>query len=105
MPELTLVVRMNAKPGRKTALERALRAAVAPTHAEPGCLRYALHRAIDEPSVFVLVERWRSQSDLDEHMQTPHLVELLATLGELLAGPADVGRYELLPGGDPQKAL
>lgn len=105
MPEITLVVRMNAKPGREEAVARALRAAVAPTHSEPGCLRYALHRAIDEPTVFVLVERWRSQSDLDEHMQTPHLVELLSVLEALLAEPADVGRYELLPEGDPQKAL
>lgn len=105
MSELTLVVRMNASPGREAEVERALRAAVAPTHAEPGCLRYALHRGVDEPSVFVLVERWRSRAALDEHMRTPHLVELLATLGELLAEPAAVGRYELVPEGDPQKAL
>src|SRR5205807_8561080 len=40
MPELTVVAKVRAKPGREADLEREFRAIVGPTHAELGCLRY-----------------------------------------------------------------
>ncbi|HEY9372761.1 antibiotic biosynthesis monooxygenase family protein, partial [Streptomyces sp.] len=54
---IQLVILSNALPGRGqeqvTAFER-----LAPiVRAEPGCLRYDMHRVSDEPDRFVLIER------------------------------------------------
>ena len=103
MAELTVVARIKAQPGKEVEMERVLRAAVAPTHEEPGCLRYALHRSTDDPATFLFVERWQSKAALDQHRETPHLKTLFGKLRELVAGPADVGIYELLPEGKPEK--
>jgi quinol monooxygenase YgiN len=104
MSEITLIVRVKAKLGREKALEHALRAVVSPTHLEPGCLRFALHRSTADTGTFLLVERWTGQSALDEHMKEPYLTRLLAELKEL-AEPSDVGTYELLQEGDIAKLL
>jgi quinol monooxygenase YgiN len=104
MAELTVIARLKARPGKEAELEQALRAAVAPTHEEPGCLRYALHRSTDDPATFLLVERWVSKAALDQHMETPHLKALRGKFKELLDG-RDVGLYELLPEGRPEKRL
>src|SRR5215470_16280434 len=105
MPPVTLIVRMNAKPGKASEVEAALRAAVAPTHTEAGCLRYALLHSTKAPDFFVLVERWASQGDLDAHMKMPYLQTLFAVLKEALAAPAEVESYEMTADGNPAKNL
>jgi quinol monooxygenase YgiN len=104
MSELTLIVRVTAKPGRAAELESALRAVVAPTHAEAGCIRYALHRLAGNSNVYLLIERWSSKQALEEHLAQPYLKELLAKMQEL-AEPPDVAEYEVVTVGDPKKLL
>jgi quinol monooxygenase YgiN len=103
MAELTVIARVKAKPGKEGELEQALRAAVAPTHEEPGCLRYALHHSTEDSATFLLVERWASMAALEQHRKTPHLKVLFGKLQELLEGSPQVGLYELLPEGKPEK--
>jgi len=38
----------------------------------------------------VFVEVWRSQADLDEHLQKPYLQAFVEEAGELLTEPLDV---------------
>jgi len=104
MSEITVVVRIKANPGQKQALERELRVSVPPTHTEPGCLRFALHRSTTEDGVFMLVERWTSKLALDEHLQKPYLTHLLAQLKEL-AESSEASVYEMLAEGDVRKLL
>lgn len=102
MSEVVVVAVVKAKPGRESELERELRKLIVPTHAEPGCILYALHRSTSDPCELVFVERWRSRDDLDAHMKAPHLQHLPA-LAELLAEPMRAYVLEALPGGDPGK--
>jgi quinol monooxygenase YgiN len=104
LPEISLIVRMKAKPGRGQDLEAALRAVVEPTHREPGCMRFALHRSMTDAATYVLVERWSSKQALESHLAQPYLRTLLGQLAQL-AEPADVAEYELLMAGDPEKLL
>lgn len=104
MSEITLIVKIKAKPGQAQALERELRDAVGPTHTEPGCLRFALHRSNAETDAFLLVERWTSQAALDEHLKKPYLVKLLESL-KALAHSSDASAYELLAEGQSAKLL
>jgi quinol monooxygenase YgiN len=103
MPELTVVARVKAKSGREADLEREFRAIVGPTHAESGCLRYALHRALEDPTLFITIERWVSKEAIDRHFGAPHIQSLLKKAGDLLVGPPEITVFELLPEGQPAK--
>ena len=82
MSEIVGVVDVRAAEGRADAVLAAFEACTVQTHEEPGCLLYALHRDNADPHHFVLLERWRSQEDLDAHFATPHVGALLAFAGE-----------------------
>jgi quinol monooxygenase YgiN len=69
-----LNVHMEAVPGHEEELAEQLLALVAPTHAEPGCLIYQLHRDPENPGKFMFYERFINQEALDSHSQSPHLV-------------------------------
>lgn len=101
--QITVTAHSQARPGKEKELEAALRAVVAPTHAEVGCLRYAIHRGADDPSKFLVVERWASPEALAAHLKTPHIQELFSKAANLLIAPPEILSFELLPAGTPEK--
>ena len=106
MAEVIGVVDIVVAAGREQALKDAVEACARGTHAEPGCLAYALHVDGANPLHFVLIERWRSQDDLDQHMTTPHVADLFAFAGAEgnLAAPPSLAFLSALGLGDPAKA-
>ncbi|WP_425624706.1 putative quinol monooxygenase [Agrobacterium radiobacter] len=55
--------------GKEAALGAAQEKLVAETLAEDGCLRYELHRSLDEGCVRIFVETWASEAQWRPHMQ------------------------------------
>ena len=93
------------KPGTGDQLEAALRDLAAGTHGEEGCILYSLQRGLADPDTFVTVEKWRSQDDLDAHMQTPHIAAALGIATDLLARDILIVPTNLLDTGDAKGAF
>jgi len=81
---VTLMVLLRAKPGQEILLEAELRALVAPTRREPGCLTYDLHRGIETPGTFLLHEVWATREHHRAHTKTPHFTRWDARKDALL---------------------
>jgi quinol monooxygenase YgiN len=105
MSEIVVVVSLQAAEGKGDEVVKAFGEAIPPTHAEEGCVKYALHRDNNDPDHFVHIEKWRSQEDLDAHMQTPHLGAVFAALGQpgIMAGGPKMWMLSNVPRGDPEK--
>ena len=82
---LTLVVTLRAKEGQHLLLEAELRALVAPTRKEEGCLQYDLHRGADQPGSYLFHEVWESREHHVAHTRTPHFLRWNARKDSLLA--------------------
>jgi quinol monooxygenase YgiN len=85
MPALDVVAVLTAKTGSEQLVGDALAALVEPTRGEEGNISYHLFASGADPAVFITIEKWRSQDDLDAHMQTDHIKQTLAVAGEHLA--------------------
>jgi len=85
--QVTVVVRLEAKPGMEARVREELASLLAPTRQEPGCLNYDMHESPDDPSLFLFHENWTSRADLDRHLGTPHLRHWLGIADSLLAEP------------------
>jgi quinol monooxygenase YgiN len=103
MSEVVVVVTLRAKPGNDEEMRAALTAGCAETHAEDGCLVYAMHQHVDDPLAFAIVECWASQEHLDTHLALPKVKDLIATLDGLADGRPAFGVYATLAAGDPEK--
>jgi quinol monooxygenase YgiN len=82
---VTLLVQLRAKEGQHLSLESELRALIAPTRKEEGCLRYDLYRSLDDPNLFLLHEVWATREHHQAHRQTPHFLRWDARKDSLLA--------------------
>jgi quinol monooxygenase YgiN len=82
---VTLIVHLRAREGQEYLLEAELRALVAPTRKEPGCIIYDLHRSADAPGGFLFHEVWASRDAHTAHTKTPHFLRWNARKDSLLA--------------------
>lgn len=100
---VVVVATMIAKEGQEDVLEKTLRTAIAAVHAEPGCLKYALHRKAGTTGHFVMVEKWESAEALRVHGKAAALREAGPALAQALAGSPEVLVFNPLPAGDQQR--
>lgn len=105
MAEVIGVVDVVTAEGKADQVIAAVEVCVAKTHAEEGCIAYALHRDNADPNHLVLVERWRSQEDLDAHLQSEHVADLFTVAGTpgMLAAAPTLTFTTSLGLGDPAK--
>jgi quinol monooxygenase YgiN len=87
---VTVIAEFHARPGDEDHVRRTLAKMIEPTRREPGNIDYDLHQAKDDPTIFILYENWRSQADLDRHMQQPHLKRMDHELAGTLRHPYSV---------------
>lgn len=87
---VTVVARIKAREGMEEQLREETEALVQPTRSEEGCLNYDLHQGTEDPSVLVFYENWRSQQDLDEHLEQPYLKEWLEKTEDLAEGEVEI---------------
>ena len=82
---VTIVVLLRPRAGHEPFLEAELRALVAPTRKEDGCLQYDLHRSADGSGAFLLHEVWESKEHHTAHTKTDHFLRWNARKDALLA--------------------
>ena len=73
---MIVVAKLKAKAGEEGNMEEALRGMVDKVAQERGTLTYTLHRAQQDPSVFLLYERYQDASALKTHSSTSYFKEL-----------------------------
>ena len=103
--KVVVVATLQVKPGTEDEALAAAGAAIPPTHEEDGCLGYALHQDLADPTRFVFVEQWASVEALDAHSTASHLQEAFGKLGPLLAAPPVILRLAAVPFGDETKGV
>jgi quinol monooxygenase YgiN len=82
---VTLIVILRPKEGQDLLLEAELRALIAPTRREDGCLTYDLHRSVEPPVRFLLHEVWARREAHTQHTKTAHFLRWNACKDALLA--------------------
>lgn len=96
MNEITVIARVKAKVGKEKELERQWLAAVDSSRKEVGCVEYVLHRSLEDPALFVSVEKWVSKEANEKHMQSAHIQELLQQVPHLVAVPPEILPFEVV---------
>ncbi len=82
---LTVNATLKAKDGKEEALFAVLKALIAPTRAEKGCIFYDMHKSDDEPGLFMFTEEWETRPLWDDNINSPHLMACSTQQNELLA--------------------
>ena len=92
---LRVIATIPIDPERAAEAAPALAELAAASRGDEGCLAYEVYESAATPGVFVTVEEWAGQSDLDAHMTQPHVAKAFEVAGPLLVG--EVAIHPLKP--------
>ncbi len=94
-----IVAKLKAQEGKEDDIEKALLKMFPEVRAkEEGTMSYIMHKAKDNPRVFLFYEKYKDQEAFQHHSSTPYFKELFATIGPLLDGSPSVEMYEEVEG-------
>jgi len=60
------------------------------TRKEEACEKYELQQSLDDETVFIFHEIWKSKEGLDAHNQQPYIQEFVEKVPDLLEKPAEI---------------
>ena len=80
-------LRMIVRPERRSDLLKTMKGMLEPARVERGCLSYRLYEDVEDRNIFVLVEEWETQKDLESHIRTDNERRLLALMDLLREQP------------------
>lgn len=93
-------VRLEVAPDQVDAFAELVRFNAANARKEPGCLKFDVLRAHDNPLLFRLHEVYRDEAAFLAHQQTPHYARWKAEIAGLLSTPRSsekLGGFDLTP--------
>jgi quinol monooxygenase YgiN len=90
-----LLVTIKAKAGKEKDVEAVFALCIAATKKEPGCLAYELNRDPDEPTTYLMYEKFKSVAALEDHLKQDHTRKLLKALDELTAEQIKAKVYQV----------
>ena len=90
-----LLVTIKAKPGKEKELEAAFAPCIVATKKEPGCLAYELNRDPDEPTSYLMFEKFKNLAALEAHLKAEHTAQLFKAIEPLTAGQLQAKVFEV----------
>jgi quinol monooxygenase YgiN len=100
-----VVATSQVKLESRDAFIKGARECIEATRKEKGCLSYESHTSINDPNLFVVVERWETREDLNAHGRAP-AYESLARIFRTAEGIADGDRdHQRRQGGEAVRIL
>lgn len=93
-----LIVHCNVHttPDGADAFTRASLANAEASRQEPGCQVFECYQSDEDPTVFVLVERYDGPADLEFHKTQPHYLAWKEAVADLMAEPRNTVKYHMV---------
>jgi len=71
---INVIAIIKVKAGHIEEVEKELMQLIKPTReTDKGCIQYDLTKSIEDPALFIFVEKWESKELLDLHANTEHV--------------------------------
>jgi quinol monooxygenase YgiN len=68
-----VIATTQMKPEGRESFIEGHKKCIAESLKEKGCLSYEGHVSVNDPNVYVVVERWETREDLNAHGKAPHM--------------------------------
>ena len=81
---IKVVCKAKLKPGVKVEEYLIIaREVVSETRKEKGCITYALHEDINDPTILTTLEEWVDEEALNQHNKSEHVLKMVQELRKL----------------------
>jgi len=90
---MIVVAKLKARSGEESKMADSLQDMVSKVEKEEGTLIYTLHQAQNDPTQFLLYEKYTDAQAFKAHSSTPYFKELFGLLKPLMDGTPEIEMY------------
>ena len=91
---INVVAKIKAKAGDEGKVEQALQNAIPKVTAEEGTLSYTLSKAQSDPSLYLVLEKYKDMDAFMFHSSQDYVMEMIMAISPLLDGDLIVEMYD-----------
>jgi (4S)-4-hydroxy-5-phosphonooxypentane-2,3-dione isomerase len=91
-----VIVNVRVKPENIEAFKIATHDNASNSIHEPGIARFDVYQQVDDPTVFSLIEVYRSEAAPAKHRETAHYARWSSTVTDMMAEPRNKTTYNVL---------
>jgi len=87
---ISIVAKFIVNTGEEAKFMDLMGGLIQASQAEKGCVEYVLHKDVEKPLTYCLIERWKDQAPIDEHNSTPHFTGIVPQIIQIAKAEIDV---------------
>uniref|UniRef100_UPI00321664AA putative quinol monooxygenase n=1 Tax=uncultured Draconibacterium sp. TaxID=1573823 RepID=UPI00321664AA len=87
---ISIVAKFTVNKGEESKFMELIEALGEASRAEAGCVEYILHKDLEKPLVYCLIEKWKDQEAVDIHNNTPHFTSTVPKIVEIAQAEIDI---------------
>ena len=91
---IVVVAKIKAKTGEEGKVEKALRDVIPRVREEEGTLSYTLSKSQSDPTMLLVLEKYKDMDAFVFHSSTPYVAEMFVEITPLLDGDLSVELFD-----------
>lgn len=90
---IRVVAKNKVKPERVQEFMGLCKNLIEETLKEKGCIEYGVYQELGNPEILTMLEEWKDESSLDQHIKSDHFREIFPLLSECLEKETEINVY------------
>jgi quinol monooxygenase YgiN len=87
---ISIVAKFTVNAGEEKKFLELLNQLGEASRAEAGCIEYILHKDVQKPLTYCIIEKWKDQAAIDFHNSTSHFTSIVPKIIEIAKAEIDV---------------
>ncbi|WIM48249.1 putative quinol monooxygenase [Methanosarcina mazei] len=90
---IRVVAKNQVKPEKVQEFMNLCKSLIEETLKEEGCIDYEVYQELENPEILTMLEEWKDEGSLDQHIRSDHFKEIFPLLSECLDKETEINIY------------
>ncbi|HKI89119.1 MAG TPA: putative quinol monooxygenase [Draconibacterium sp.] len=87
---ISIVAKFVVKNGKEQKFMEMVNELGIASQAEEGCIEYILHKDVNKPLTYCIIEKWKDQAAIDFHNSSQHFTSIVPKIMEIAQAEVDI---------------
>jgi len=90
---IRVVAKNQVRPEKTQEFMNLCKNLIEETLKEEGCIEYGVYQELENPETLTMLEEWKDESSLDQHINSRHFKEIFPLLSKCLEKETEINIY------------
>jgi quinol monooxygenase YgiN len=87
---ISIVAKFEVSTGNEQKFLELVKELAVASQAEEGCIEYILHKDVQKPLTYCIIEKWKDQKAIDSHNSSAHFTSIVPKIVDITKAEINV---------------